>query len=138
MEYIKKFLLRGLAGMTLGVFINQFIFTMYSLGKETIVIQSSAVIFQFIISSLVGFYCAGITVIFEVEKWSRLRQTITHAIAMLVYFPLAIYAGWMPSNVIGIVMFILFYVLVYFITWISFKRYWEKEAKQLNDVLKKR
>ncbi|MEG1002685.1 DUF3021 domain-containing protein [Clostridium sp.] len=138
MEYMKKFLLRGLAGMTLGVFINQFIFIIYSLGNETIIVQSSAVIFQFIISSLVGFYCAGITVIFEVEKWSRLRQTITHGVAMLVYFPLAIYAGWMPSNVIGIVMFILFYVLVYFITWISFKKYWEKEAKELNNVLKKR
>ncbi|TDT63801.1 DUF3021 domain-containing protein [Fonticella tunisiensis] len=138
MEYIKKFVLRGLFGITFGVFINQLVYLIMALQGSIVQISSDIIISQFFLASLTGFYCTGISVIFEIEEWSLLRQTITHSIAMLPFFPISIYAGWIPGNLIGRVIFILNYILVYLIIWFSFKKYWEKKAKELNEGLKKR
>ncbi|MEG0775815.1 DUF3021 domain-containing protein [Clostridium sp.] len=137
MRYMKQFILRGLFGITIGVFINQLIMLIMAMNGNIVSIPSNIVITQFIISSLTGFYCAGVSVIFEIEEWSLLRQTITHSIAMLPYFPVAVYAGWMPGTLIGRLIFIINYILVYVIIWASFKKYWEKKTKALNEELKK-
>lgn len=137
MDYIKKFILRGLFGITLGVFINQLVYVAIAMKGNMVQISSDIVILQFIIASLTGFYCGGITIIFEVEEWSLLRQTITHSVAMLPYFPISIYAGWMPESLIGRVFFILNYIIIYIVIWFSFKKYWEKKARELNEELKK-
>jgi hypothetical protein len=138
MNYLKTFFKRGLFGIALGVFINQLVYLIMALQGSTIQITSNTVIQQFLLSSLVGFYCMGISVIFSVEEWSLLRQTITHSIAMLVYFPIAVYAGWMPQTLIGKIAFVINYLVIYLIIWFSFKNYWRKKAKELNEGLKKR
>jgi hypothetical protein len=138
MSYLKKFLIRGLLGIIIGVFINQLVFFIMAMKGNILYIQSNLIISQFIISSIIGFYCAGVTVIFGIEEWSLLRQTVTHSIAMLPYFPISIYVGWMPITLIGRVMFILIYILLYIIIWFSIRKYWEKKAKELNEELKKR
>ncbi|GAA0182322.1 DUF3021 domain-containing protein [Clostridium sediminicola] len=137
MDYIKQFIKRGLFGITIGVTINQVFCVIFSLAGLITEVPSEIVISQFIIAALTGFYLAGVSVIFDVEEWSLLRQTITHFIAMLPYLPVAVYAGWMPRNTIGIISFIIVYILIYFIIWISFKKYWEKRTKELNEVLRK-
>lgn len=138
MNYIKKFILRGLFGITLGVFINQFVYLILALQGDVVSISSDIIITQFVISSVVGFYSAGISVVFNVEEWSILRQTVTHFIAMLVYFPIAIYAGWMPTTLLGRALFILNYIVVYVVIWLSVRRYWANKAKELNAELHKR
>ncbi len=138
MNYVKTFLKRGLLGILLGVFINQFVYLIMAMQGNIVQVESSMIILEFIISSLTGLYCAGISVIFDVEEWSLLRQTITHSIAMLPYFPIAIYAGWMPISLAGRVFFVLNYILVYVIIWFSFKKYWEKKSREINEELRKR
>ena len=138
MNYIKTFFKRGLFGILLGVFINQFVYLIMAMKYNIVQVESSVIISQFIISSLTGFYCAGISIIFDVEEWSLLRQTITHSIAMLPYFPISIYAGWMPTNSIGRIFFVINYILIYVIIWFSFKKYWEKKSREINEELRKR
>lgn len=138
MSYLKKFLIRGLLGIIIGVFINQLVFFIMAIKGNALQIESNIVISQFIISSIIGFYCAGVSVIFDIEEWSLLRQTATHSIAMLPYFPISIYAGWMPVTLIGRVMFILTYILFYIIIWFSIRNYWKNKAKELNKEFKKR
>lgn len=137
MKYVKKFILRGLLGITIGVFLNQMGYLFMALQGGTIEISSDIIISQFIISSLTGFYCAGSSAIFEVEEWSVLRQTITHFIALLPYFPVAIYAGWIPSTSFGKIIFVANYIVVYLVIWFSFRAYWRKKAKELNEELKR-
>jgi len=138
MNYVKTFLKRGLLGILLGVFINQVVYLIMAMQGNIVQVESSMIISEFIISSLTGLYCAGISVIFDVEEWSLLRQTITHSIAMLPYFPIAIYAGWMPMSLVGRMFFVLNYILVYVIIWFSFKKYWEKKSREINEELRKR
>lgn len=138
MSYAKKFIIRGLIGIPIGVFINQLVYLIMAINNDIVSISSSVIITQFFVSVLCGFYLAGVSVVFDIEEWSMLRQTITHSIAMLPYFPIAYYAGWMPKSDIGITLFIANYFVVYVIIWISFKKYWEKKAKEINLELKKR
>lgn len=138
MNYFKKFFIRGLLGIVIGVFINQLVLFLLAMKGNVLEIESNIVISQFIISSIIGFYCAGISIIFDIEEWSLLRQTTTHSVAMFPYFLVSIYAGWMPINLIGKVIFILIYILVYVIIWFSIRKYWKKKAKELNEELKKR
>lgn len=137
MSYIRSFIKRGLLGILIGAFINQFVYFILALSGNFIQLEASTVITQFAISTLVGFYCSGVSVIFDIEEWSLLRQTIVHSILMLPYFPIAVYAGWMPVNPIGRIVFALNYILVYFIIWFSIKRYWQKKAREINKELKK-
>ncbi|MDQ0151286.1 DUF3021 domain-containing protein [Eubacterium multiforme] len=140
MKYIKMFILRGLVGCTIGVFINQLITVLIACATGNVYDSPNMVIFQFVISVISGFYFVGITTIFSVEQWSLLKKTIIHAICMLMYFPIAMYAGWAPSgfNTTGKILFFIWYVCVYLIIWFSIKRYKTKKAIELNEELKKR
>lgn len=137
MLYIKSILKRGIKGMILGVFINQLIFIMDGIFNEfngitPFTVQCS----QFFISCLVGFYCCACSVVFSIEKWSKLKQTIVHLFIMsIVYFPVAYYAQWMPKETIGKVIFCITYVTVYMVVWISYKVYWGKKIKDINKIL---
>lgn len=138
MNYVKEFLKRGLFGIPLGVFINQFTFFILAWNQSQVTLSSDTIISQFIISAICGFYFVGVSIIFRIEQWSLLRQTLTHSIAMLPYFPIAYFAGWMPAKPIGIVLFTFNYLVIYIIIWVSYKKYWEKKAQEINRELQKR
>lgn len=139
MNFLKKFLIRGLYGIPLGVFISQAISVIYALIYPND-IPSNIIVTQFFIASLFGFYCSAISTIFEVDTWSLLKQTVIHFICCsVVYFPVAMFAGWIPkgiNNPIFIQSFISF-IIIYCIVWFSFKSYWKAKAKEINKELKK-
>ena len=135
---LKSLFLGILFGIAIGVFINQLGYLIYAINAEVVQMTSDAVVSQFIISALVGFYCTVVSVVFDVEEWSLLRQTITHFILMLPFFPVAIYAGWMPEGLVERVIFVLLFIIVYIVIWLSFKNYWKKKVKEINEELRKR
>ncbi|AEB76867.1 DUF3021 domain-containing protein [Clostridium botulinum] len=137
MIYIKNILKRGITGMVLGVFINQLIFIIGGIfngfkGSIPFNIQCN----QFLISCIVGFYCCGCSVIFSIEKWSKLKQTIIHLVVMsIVYFPFAYYANWMPKAISGKIIFIFTYIFIYILIWMIYRMYWNKRIKEINKKL---
>ncbi|MFD3155415.1 DUF3021 domain-containing protein [Haloimpatiens sp. FM7330] len=140
MKYLKLILKRGLLGMAFGVFINQTIFAIFActMGLNGN-LEVSMLFKQFIISAIAGFYFSASSVIFNVSNWSSLKQTVLHFIATsIVYFPVAIYAKWMPNASFGRIIFIITYITIYVIVWFSFKSYWTKKIKELNMSLERR
>ncbi|WP_102399360.1 DUF3021 domain-containing protein [Haloimpatiens massiliensis] len=140
MSYVKKALLRGFYGITIGVFINQVIFVMMALrGSFPADVSVSIMVSQFVISSLLGFGIAACSVIFEVDNWSLLKQTVVHFILFsFIYFPAAVCGKWMPDNLNGKLIFILIYILIYVCYWFSFKYYWSRKARKINEEIKLR
>lgn len=140
MKYFKEILKRGLAGMGIGVFINQSIFTILALidGFEgTIEVKIMAQ--QFLISAIAGFYFAAISIVFNIDNWSLLKQTVTHFILLsIVYFPVSFFAGWMPKPIASKIAFVVIYIISYVIMWIVFKAYWKKKAMEINKELELR
>jgi len=131
-KYLKAILIRGIVGMMIGAFINATFLFGLSFIEEELVITSSILRFQYLGALAIGFYSAAMSVIFNIEEWSLLRQTVTHAIFMTPYLPFAHYMGWMPESITGRVIFVCAYILVYGIIWFSFKIYWTRKIRKMN------
>lgn len=135
-KYLKLILRNGSLGMLIGLALNSLGYFIGALNLEVLTLQSSTVIFQFLICLVTGFYCAAISVVYEIEHWSLLRATITHAILISFYLPVAYFAGWIPSGLIPTIGFIIYFIAIYFIIWFSMKHHFDKQAKVLNEQLK--
>lgn len=136
-NYLKIIFRNGALGALIGLGLNSLGYFIWALNQPTLTLQSDVVIFQFIICLLTGFYCAAISVVYEIEHWSLLRATITHAILISFYLPVAYVAGWMPQGVIPMIGFLIYFIVIYFIIWFSMKRYFDKKAMEMNADLKK-
>lgn len=134
--YLKQILIRGLIGMLMGLAIGYTVILGLSLSEGTLVIDSKVVLFNYLAGAAVGFYMAASTVIFDVEEWSLMKQTILHSLMNLPYLFVASKIGWMPKDAFGRVVFILFYFSFYAMIWFGFKLYWSRKLKHLNQELK--
>ncbi len=135
--YVKQFLLRGLIGMLIGLSIGYTVLLGYSYFGNNLSITSSVLQFNYFIGLGVGFWMSAASIVYDIEEWSLLRQTVTHGILILPYIPVAFVIGWAPTGVVGRILFILMYIIVYIIIWFSFKTYWTKKADELNEGLDK-
>ena len=130
----KKILFRSLLGAPVGVTVSLIITIIFSLcmghgeyfpaphelidwcgGNET-----TAVIVQMICALLVGAICAGSSVIWEIEKWSLLKQTLVHfAVIAVPFFGIGYIMNWMSHYLYGALGYIGGFVAVYLIMWFS-------------------
>lgn len=99
--------------------------------------EMNAVLLQTVCSLIYGAAWAGASLIFENEKWSLLRQTVTHLIVVsLATFPSAFFMRWMDHTVLGILLyygsFFGIYLLIWTIQYFSIK----KKVQQMNDKIK--
>ncbi|MBT9672084.1 DUF3021 family protein [Secundilactobacillus kimchicus] len=87
----------------------------------------------------IGLLFSGTALIFEIESWSSLKQTIVHfLISYLLFTPLAIWAGWFPVNSLWLLLYTLIFVLIYVFFWIIFSQSIKAQVQQINQLISKR
>lgn len=141
MNYIKKGLLRGLGGILVGVFINSTILFIIALsvGVDEFPNYITNFTTQYIVSVIVGFTFAAISIIFEIDEWSITKQTVVHfIIATSVYLPSSIKAKWMNLDLASIIIFISIFLLVYVGAWVGNYFYWKNKVRDINKYLDKK
>lgn len=146
----KKLLFRSLIGAPIGVLVSLIITIVFSLclghgeyfpaphelidwcgGNET-----TAVIVQMICSLFVGAVCAGSSVIWEIEKWSLLKQTlINFAVIAVPFFGLGYVMNWMPHNIYGALGYVGGFVGSYIVIWCSIYFSIKAKIKKMNERL---
>lgn len=140
---------RAILGFIYGVFIGQTILIIESLfmrdGNFYAVSNSllelagtkiAAVIIQYFITGIIGTTFAATTVIFEMDNWSLLRQTITHfVITSIVMYIAGFLCGWFPHTVVSTLIWFGVFVVVYVIFWICFSMYYKNKVKKINEAL---
>lgn len=146
----KKLLFRSLIGAPIGVLISLIITIIFSLclghgeyfpaphelidwcgGNET-----TAVIVQMICSLLVGAVCAGASVIWEIEKWGLLKQTlINFAVIAVPFFGLGYVMNWMPHHIYGALGYVGGFVGGYIVMWCSIYFSIKAKIKKMNKQL---
>ena len=140
---------RAVLGFIYGVFIGQTILIIESLfmrdGNFYAVSASllelagtkiAAVIIQYLLTGFIGLTFASTTVIFEMDEWSLLRQTITHfIITSIVMYIAGFLCGWFPHTVGSTLAWFGVFVVVYLIFWICFSLYYKNKVKKINDAL---
>lgn len=128
---IKKALIRAFSGFAFAVLIGQFVSISISLSlgdgqfhqfipdfRALFATDLQAVIVQTILTGLVGTAFAVSGLIFELDKWSILKQYVVHFLATaMVWVPVA-YLCWIPQNKKGITICLFSFFATYVITWL--------------------
>lgn len=96
--------------------------------------EINAVMAQMIASLLYGAVWAGASVIWEMDDWSLLRQTVTHLIVgSLATFPVAYLMYWMKHSISGFVGYFAIFIGIYIVIWITIYNRTKREITKLNE-----
>ena len=142
----KKVLLRALLGAPLGVFICQSIALIMSITRGELVVVAipaaqmepvSAALLQYVMSALLGATFAGASCIFELDRWSLLKQTIIHFFTVMpVMFIVTYVCQWVPFELAHILGFIGVFLATYILCWYTQYRFWSRKVRDVNKMLK--
>ena len=129
---LKKILARALTSALICMLINQLVGICISLsngdGRYSPVMpafaarfssDTTAVIVQLLLIGLVGATFAACSVIFEIERWSFVKQGLVHlAITSAVTIPVCLYCWW-PETTGTIVVLVISWLSCYAATWLA-------------------
>lgn len=89
-------------------------------------------------SMVMGIYFGSASLIFDIEEWSPLKKTAIHfLISITVWLPLAIWMGWLPSEVITILIGIAIFIVVYLLFWSGAYLYFKRIENEMNHSVKR-
>lgn len=142
----KKIILRCLIGAPIGLAITTMITIVISLaignGNFYPVVpematkfgrQIDAVLLQAVFSLLVGAIWGGISIVFEIEHWSLLRQTLTHfLIGYLTTLPIVYQMYWIEHSVSAVLSYFVVFLVVYLFIWGSQYLMIKHEIQKIN------
>lgn len=103
-----------------------------SMGNEI-----NAVIFQTILTGLLGSVFSSASLIWDIEELSLLKQTlyfflITSVTMMIIAYLLK----WVAPTMLSLLSFLLSFVIIFAIIWITQYLIWREKIKKLNDNIK--
>ena len=142
----KEVLRRSSVGAVFGVTLSQLIAIIISLciadGNFYAVVPSltermnsevSAAIVQTVCSFLYGAVFGGMSMVWELDNWSILKQTIVHfSVVSVVTMPIAYVTEWMPHSVIGAIIYFAIFGVSYAFIWLSRYIAMKKRIDEMN------
>ncbi len=95
--------------------------------------EINAVLVQAVSVMLYGAVWAGASLIWEQERWSLLRQTVTHlVICSLATLPIAYFLRWMEPNFAGIAKYFGIFFGIYLLVWLWQYGNIKRRIRQIN------
>ena len=148
-ELKKEAVKRAIMGFIYGVFIGQTILILESLMArdgnfypvaaslvELAGTKIGAVIIQYFLTGIIGTTFAATTVLFEIDNWSLLKQTIIHfIITSIVMYIAGFLCGWFPHKLSSTLIWFGIFIVIYVIFWICFSSYYKNKVKKMNEAL---
>jgi len=145
---VKTVLLRGLYNFPIGVFIG---YTISIIGAiifhggnywpvspslvEQWGSQIAAVVFQYVLMGLLGFVSGVASVIWEIDAWSLLKQTVVHfCLYSVSILTVASLAHWMTFSLASFAAFYGILVIIYVSIWIA---HYVAEKRRITQINKK-
>ena len=99
--------------------------------------ELNAVVIQTVCSLVYGAAFGGASVIWDMESWSLLKQTVVHCLVISVSaFPIAYCMYWMPHSFWGIAGYIAIFFFIYFFIWFSQYFAMKKRIQEFNEKVK--
>lgn len=96
----------------------------------------TAVCIQMVCSLLIGAIAGGSSVIWDVEQWSLLKQTLIHFIVISIpFFTVGYILNWLPHHLYGALGYAGAFILVYLIMWVSIYFSIKTKIKKMNSQL---
>lgn len=103
-----------------------------SMGNEI-----NAVIFQTILTGLLGSIFSSASLIWDIEEFSLLKQTLYYfLISSITIMIIAYLLKWVAPTILSLLSFLLSFIIIFAIIWIFQYLTWKKKIKTLNDKIK--
>jgi len=135
---VKTFMIRSFIGVSFGGFIAVLITNLNVVIGGFEMIDGSLFLKNSVGSILCGWFYTVSPMYFENRNLKLHQQTILHFLSVtILYLILALTIGWIPFNIISILLTLLIATVVYTIIWIAFYLYFKYQARKLNDDLNK-
>lgn len=100
--------------------------------------EINAAAIQYLLGGVLGFMCAGSSILFEIEKFGILKQFFLHFLCISVsMLPIAYICHWMEHSFWGIVSYFAIFTFIYLIIFISQLTFWKIKIKKMNEKLSK-
>lgn len=145
----KKILVRCLVGAPIGLAVSVLISIAMSLavgdGVYYAVVpelardcggELNAVALQAVLSLVYGAAWGGASAIWEMDRWSLLKQTAAHlVVCSLATFPIAYFTRWMSHSLPGILGYFGVFFLIYAAIWASLYSALKRRVAQMNRKL---
>lgn len=95
---------------------------------------------QSIGAMVVGIACGGTAIVYQFERPSAVLKTIIHfCVGMGVFYPTAVYLGWIPFYPDRLILTVLQFIsscVIFMIIWFCFFLFNRNEAKRINKRLR--
>lgn len=146
----KEVLKRCALGALIGIALSQIIAIVISLCigdgsfyavvpqlAESVNSEITAVVIQTVCSILYGAMFGGMSIIWELDNWSILKQTIVHfSVVSVVTLPIAYITEWMEHSVKGAVIYFAIFAISYAFIWFGQYMAMRKHLADVNEKMK--
>jgi len=134
---IRKIVERSIGGIAVGGIATFIALTIIKFGD--IEASASGVWNHMLASFSIGIYFGLASLIFEMETGSPLKKTAIHyCLSIVVWLIIALPVGWLPFNLVSVIVGILTFTIIYSIYWTGFYLYFKKVEAAMNEQLQKR
>ncbi|SFI39997.1 MULTISPECIES: DUF3021 domain-containing protein [unclassified Bacillus (in: firmicutes)] len=145
---MKNLINRVFGGFVIGVIIGQVVQILISLKlghgeyisvvdhfRSFFVSEMTAVIVQIMLTGIIGVTFATSSLVFEIAKWSLLKQYIVHfCITALVWVPIVTLL-WMPKTFTSTMIFFISFLGTYVVTWVIQYMISKNDIKRINAAI---
>ena len=146
---MKKIVSRVLYSFPIGIFcsvgISLFLSLLFGEGKyypfaASLVFftgsEVKAMLLQTMLSGILGSVFGGMSFIWEIERWSILKQTAVYFLSVSIpMMGISYLLYWMEHSLNGFLLYFLIFVMVFFVVWLfNFAIYWFK-VRRINQEL---
>jgi len=148
----KKTIMRGLLGFPMGIAMGYVITIIISLGWgggyyspvvpsliDEVGSEIGAVLVQTLLCGILGAASAAISIIWEIEHWSIVKQTGLYFLGLsTAMFPIAYFAHWMERSFIGFVGYFAVFTAFFVVIWVIQYFIWKSKINAMNRNVKER
>ena len=98
--------------------------------------EVKAMLLQTMLSGILGSVFGGMSFIWEIERWSILKQTAVYFLSVsITMMGISYLLYWMEHSLNGFLLYFLIFVMVFFVVWLfNFAIYWFK-VRRINEEL---
>lgn len=98
--------------------------------------EVKAMLLQTMLSGILGSVFGGMSFIWEIERWSILKQTAVYFLSVSIpMMGISYLLYWMEHSLNGFLLYFLIFVMVFFVVWLfNFAIYWFK-VRRINEEL---
>lgn len=98
--------------------------------------EVKAMLLQTMLSGILGSVFGGMSFIWEIERWSILKQTAVYFLSVSIpMMGISYLLYWMEHSLNGFLLYFLIFVMVFFVVWLfNFAIYWFK-VRGINEEL---